>query len=230
MDMNGANGPDWGVRGSRRYIRKAVEASLKRLGTDYIDLYQMHEPDPATPIAETLAALTELVAEGKVRYLGSSNFAGWQVVDADWVAATDGSEAFISAQNEYSWLKRDVEQELVPALEHTGQGLIPFFPLASGLLTGKYRRGEAAAEGTRLARMPARLEGADWDRIEALATYAETHGVSLLAVALGGLAAMPAVASVIAGATSVEQVRANAEAGTWVPDDEQLRELVDLTA
>jgi aryl-alcohol dehydrogenase-like predicted oxidoreductase len=230
MDMNGANGPDWGVRGSRRYIRKAVEASLARLGTDYIDLYQMHEPDPATPIAETLAALTELVAEGKVRHIGSSNFAGWQVVDADWVAATDGSEAFISAQNEYSWLKRDVEKELVPALELTGQGLIPFFPLASGLLTGKYRRGEAAAEGTRLAKMPARLEGADWDTIEALASYAEKHGVSLLDVAIGGLAAMPAVASVNAGATSVEQVKANARAGTWVPDDDQLRELVDLTA
>ena len=229
MDMNGANGPDWGVRGSRRYIRKAVEASLKRLGTDYIDLYQMHAPDPVTPIAETLAALTELVAEGKVRYLGSSNFAGWQVVDADWVATTDGSEGFISAQNEYSWLKRDVEKELVPALEHTGQGLIPFFPLASGLLTGKYRRGEAAAGGTRLANMPARLEAATWDKIEALTAYAAQHGVSLLQVAMGGLAAMPAVASVIAGATSVEQVRANAAAGTWVPDDEQLRELVDLT-
>jgi aryl-alcohol dehydrogenase-like predicted oxidoreductase len=230
MDMNGANGPDWGVRGSRRYIRKAVEASLARLGTDYIDLYQMHEPDPATPIAETLAALTELVAEGKVRYIGSSNFAGWQVVDADWVAATDGSEAFISAQNEYSWLKRDVEKELVPALELTGQGLIPFFPLASGLLTGKYRRGEAAAPGTRLARVPDRLAAANWDTIEALASYAEKHGVSLLDVAIGGLAAMPAVASVIGGATSVEQVKANARAGTWVPDDEQLRELVDLTA
>src|SRR5689334_14511794 len=230
MDMNGKNGPDWGVRGSRRYIRKAVEASLKRLGTDYIDLYQMHAPDPATPIAETLAALTELVAEGKVRYIGSSNFAGWQVVDADWVAATDGSEAFISAQNEYSWLKRDVETELVPALEHTGQGLIPFFPLASGLLTGKYRRGEAAAEGTRLSKMPARLEAADWDKIEALAAYAEKQGVTLLDVAMGGLAAMPAVASVIAGATSVEQVHANAKAGTWEPDEDQLRELVELTA
>jgi len=118
----------------------------------------------------------------------------------------------------------------VPALEHTGQGLIPFFPLASGLLTGKYRRGEAAAEGTRLAKMPARLEGADWDRIEALASYAEKHGVSLLDVAIGGLASMPAVASVIAGATSVEQVHANARAGTWVPDEEQLSELVELTA
>ncbi len=230
MDMDGANGPDWGVRGSRRYIRKAVEASLRRLGTDHIDLYQMHAPDPATPIAETLAALTELVVEGKVRYLGSSNFAGWQVVDADWVAATDGSEAFISAQNEYSWLKRDVEQELVPALEHTGQGLIPFFPLASGLLTGKYRRGVAAADGTRLSKMPARLEAADWDRIEALAAYAEKHGVTMLDVAMGGLAAMPTVASVIAGATSVEQVRDNARAGTWQPDDEQLRELVEVTA
>ena len=146
------------------------------------------------------------------------------------MAATDGSEAFISAQNEYSWLKRDVEQELVPALEHTGQGLIPFFPLASGLLTGKYRRGESAAEGTRLANMPARLEAANWDTIEALAAYAEKQGVTLLDVAMGGLAAMPAVASVIAGATSVEQVHANAKAGTWEPDADQLRELVELTA
>ena len=150
-DMQGANGPDWGVRGSRRYIRLAVESSLRRLGTDWIDLYQLHTPDPNTPIEETLAALNELVAEGKVRYLGSSNLAGWQVVDADWTARTSGYQAFVSAQNEYSWLNRDVEAELVPALEHTGQSLLPYFPLARGLLTGKYRRGESAPAGTRLA-------------------------------------------------------------------------------
>jgi aryl-alcohol dehydrogenase-like predicted oxidoreductase len=139
-DMGGANGPDWGVRGSRRYIRLAVENSLRRLGTDWIDLYQLHTPDPRTPVEETLAALTELVAEGKVRYVGSSNLAGWQVVDADWTAHTGNLEGFVSAQNEYSWLNRGIEAELVPALQHTGQSLLPFFPLASGLLTGKYRR------------------------------------------------------------------------------------------
>ena len=127
--MRGVNGPDWGARGSRRYIRIAVESSLRRLGTDWIDLYQLHEPDPHTPIDETLAALSEIVAEGKVRYIGSSNFAGWQVLDADWTSRTSGYEAFISAQNEYSWLNRAVEAELVPALEHTGQSLLPFFPL-----------------------------------------------------------------------------------------------------
>lgn len=149
MDMAGANGPDWGARGSRRYIRIAVENSLRRLQTDWIDLYQYHRPDEQTPIEETLAALTELVAEGKVRYIGSSNLTGWQAIDADWTARTNGYEAFISAQNEYSWLNRDVETELLPALEHTGQGLLPFFPLARGLLTGKYRRGQAAPEGDR---------------------------------------------------------------------------------
>jgi aryl-alcohol dehydrogenase-like predicted oxidoreductase len=135
-DMAGGNGPDWGVRGSRRYIRRAVEASLRRLGTDWIDLYQQHNPDPATPVEETLSALNELVAEGKVRYLGSSNYAGWQVVDADWTARTNHLQPFVSAQNEYSWLKRGIEAELIPALRRTGQGLLPYFPLASGLLTG----------------------------------------------------------------------------------------------
>ena len=154
MDMQGANGPDWGVRGSRRYIRTAVEASLRRLGTDWIDLYQLHRPDPQTPIGETLAALDELVREGKVRYIGSSNLTGWQVVDADWTARSAGTERFVSAQNEYSLLERDVEEELVPACEHVGVGLLPFFPLASGLLTGKYRRGEPAPEGT-----PPRVDG-----------------------------------------------------------------------
>ena len=142
------------LAGSRRYIRIAVEASLRRLGTDWIDLYQLHRPDPNTPIEETLAALTELVTEGKVRYIGSSNLTGWQVVDADWTARTAGYEAFISAQNEYSWLNRGVEAELIPALEHTGQSLLPYFPLARGLLTGKYRRGEPAPAGTRLAGQP----------------------------------------------------------------------------
>jgi aryl-alcohol dehydrogenase-like predicted oxidoreductase len=229
-DMGGANGPDWGVRGSRRYIRLAVEASLRRLDTDWIDLYQLHSPDPSTPIEETLAALSELVAEGKVRYLGSSNLTGWQVVDADWTARTSGYEAFVSAQNEYSWLNRSAEAELIPAIEHTGQGLLPYFPLARGLLTGKYRRGVAAPAGSRLARQPDPLERADFDTVEALTTFAANRGVDLLSVAIGGLASMPTVSSVIAGATSVEQVQANVAAGRWEPTADDLAELLDLTA
>lgn len=230
MDMGGANGPDWGVRGSRRYLRIAVENSLRRLGTDWIDLYQMHRPDPHTPIEETLSVLSDLVAEGKVRYLGSSNFAGWQVIDADWTARSAGLEPFISAQNNYSWLKRDIEAELVPALDHTGQGLLPFFPLAGGLLTGKYQRGQGAPEGTRLAGQPDRLEGADFDTIEALEAFARQRDLTMLQVAIGGLAAMPTVASVIAGATSVEQIETNVAAGLWEPTDDDLAELLRITA
>ncbi len=229
MDMHGSNGPDWGVRGSRRYVRLAVEASLRRLGTDWIDLYQLHRPDPVTPIAETLAALTELVQEGKVRYVGSSNLAGWQVVDADWTARSEGLERFVSAQNEYSLLARGVEEDLVPACEHVGVGLLPYFPLASGLLTGKYRRGEAAPAGTRLESRREVLEGADWDVIEGIEAYAAERGLRLIDVAIGGLAAQPAVASVIAGATRPEQVRDNVTAGSWEPTAEDLAELDDLT-
>ena len=225
MDMRGANGPDWGVRGSRRYIRTAVEASLRRLGTDHIDLYQMHEPDDLTPIEETLAALHDLVTQGKVRYLGSSNFAAWQVIDADWQASSAGITPFVSAQNKYSLYDRAAEQELVPACEHAGVGILPYFPLEYGLLTGKYRRGEAAPEGTRLASQRQRLEGADFDRIEALQQFAEQRGLSLLQVAIGGLAAQPAVASVIAGATKPDQVRANAAAGLWEPTADDLAAL-----
>lgn len=228
-DMKGANGPDWGVRGSRRYIRKAVEASLRRLGTDWIDLYQLHFPDPVTPIEETLAALSELVADGKVRYLGSSQFAGWQVVDADWAARTAGLEHFISAQNQYSLLERDVEDELVPACEHLGIGVLPFFPLSSGLLTGKYKRGQEAPEGSRLATQPERLRSADFDRIEALETFAAERDLSMIDVAIGGLAAQPAVASVIAGASRPEQIEQNVAAGLWDPTAEDLAALDELT-
>jgi aryl-alcohol dehydrogenase-like predicted oxidoreductase len=229
MDMGGSNGPDWGVRGSRRYIRLAVEASLRRLQTDWIDLYQMHRPDVNTPIEETLEVLTDLVREGKVRYLGSSNFAGWQVLDADWTARTGGFEPFVADQSEYSWLSRGAEAELVPALDHTGKGLLPYFPLASGLLTGKYKRGELAPAGSRLAKQPDRVAEADFDVIEALEKFAADRGVTMLQVAIGGLASMPTVASVIAGATSVEQVRSNVEAGTWQPTDEDLTELRRIT-
>jgi aryl-alcohol dehydrogenase-like predicted oxidoreductase len=228
-DLGGVNGPDWGVRGSRRYIRKAVESSLQRLGTDWIDLYQLHVPDEVTPIEETLAALSELVAEGKVRYLGSSQFAGWQVVDADWTARSNGLEHFISAQNQYSLLERDVEDELVPACEHLGIGILPFFPLASGLLTGKYKRGTTAPDGSRLATQPERLARADFDKIEALETFAAERDLTMIDVAIGGLAAQPAVASVIAGATKPEQIAQNVAAGTWDPTAEDLAALDELT-
>jgi aryl-alcohol dehydrogenase-like predicted oxidoreductase len=228
-DMRGANGPDWGARGSRRYIRIAVENSLRRLGTDWIDLYQLHEPDPNTPIEETLAALTEIVAEGKVRYIGSSNLAGWEVIDADWTSRTSGFEAFVSAQNEYSWLSRSVETELVPALEHTGQSLLPYFPLGSGLLTGKYHRGEPPPAGSRLARNRGRLDRANFDLIEAIEAYAAERDLSMLQVAIGALAAMPTVGSVIAGATSEEQVKQNVAAGLWVPSGDDLEALLEIT-
>lgn len=228
-DMKGDNGPDWGVRGSRRYIRKAVESSLSRLGTDWIDLYQLHTPDPVTPIEETLAALSELLAEGKIRYIGSSQFAGWQVVDADWAARTAGVEHFISAQNRYNLLEREAEDELIPACEHLGIGVLPFFPLAAGLLTGKYKRDQEAPEGTRLAKMPERLARADFDKIEALETFAAERDLTLLDVAIGGLAAQPAVASVIAGATKPEQIAQNVTAGLWEPTVEDLAILDELT-
>ncbi|MEV4658229.1 aldo/keto reductase [Micromonospora sp. NPDC049301] len=228
MDMNGLNGPDFGARGSRRYIARAVEASLRRLGTDHIDLYQMHEPDPGTPIDETLAALDDLVRDGKVRYLGNSNFAGWQIADADWVASSNGRARFISAQNHYSLVERSVETEVIPACERFGLGMLPFFPLANGLLTGKYKRSEQPPAGSRLSgggRYAERLAAADWDTIEAIEAYAAERGLTMLQVAIGGLAAQPAVTSVIAGATTPEQVHANAAAGTWEPTDEDLAAL-----
>jgi aryl-alcohol dehydrogenase-like predicted oxidoreductase len=230
MDMRGANGPDHGARGSRRYIMRAVEASLRRLRTDYIDLYQLHAPDPATPIEETLSALDDLVRAGKVRYIGHSNFSGYQTSDAAWTARTGHLTPFVSAQNHYSLLSRAVEKDLVPALEHYGLGLLPFFPLEAGLLTGKYHRGEGAPAGTRLAdpRSAGRLAEANWDTIEALRDFAEKRDLSLLEVAIGGLAAKPAVTSVIAGATRPEQVAANAAAGAWIPTPEELAELNEI--
>jgi aryl-alcohol dehydrogenase-like predicted oxidoreductase len=213
------------ARGSRSYIRRAVEASLRRLRTDRIDLYQYHRPDGVTPIEETLEALSELVSEGKVREIGSSNLAAWQVADAEWTSRTRGLARFISAQNEYSLLDRGVEAELVPACEQFGIGVLPYFPLASGLLTGKYRRGEPAPAGTRLASRSQALADADFDRIEALESFASQAGRSLLEVAVGGLAARPAVSSVIAGATTAEQVRANVAAGSWVPSEDEAEQL-----
>jgi aryl-alcohol dehydrogenase-like predicted oxidoreductase len=226
------NGEDWGARGSRRYIRKAVESSLRRLQTDWIDLYQLHRPDPATPIEETLSALSDLVREGKVRYIGSSNFSGWQVADAQWTARTRGYERFISAQNEYSLLERGIEEDLVPALEQYRIGLLPFFPLASGLLTGKYRRGEPAPAGSRIQAWGREgdLTDSTFDSIEALTAFAQARSISLLDVSIGGLAAQPAVASVIAGATTREQVRANVAAAAWQPTLDDLAELDELAS
>jgi aryl-alcohol dehydrogenase-like predicted oxidoreductase len=227
-DMDGKNGPDWGARGSRRYIRRAVEASLRRLQTDWIDLYQYHFRDPHTPIEETLSALDDLVREGKVRYVGSSNFKAWEVVEAEYVARRDGMTRFLGAQNHYSLLERDAERELAPACVRYGIGLIPYFPLAHGLLTGKYRRGHPPPPGTRLEGRTDRLTDEVFDVVEALERFAEERGRSLLEVAIGGLAARPAVGSVIAGATKPEQARANAAAGDWVPSEEDLAALDEL--
>jgi aryl-alcohol dehydrogenase-like predicted oxidoreductase len=215
-------------RGSREYIRQAVEASLRRLQTDWIDLYQYHRPDGITPIEETLGALNELVDEGTVRFIGSSNLDGRQVVEADDVAKDRGWARFVSAQNEYSFLERGAEEELLPTAERLEIGVLPYFPLASGLLTGKYRRGRPAPAGTRLALRPERLTDDAFDTIEALESFAGSRSISLLDVAIGGLAAQPAIASVIAGATKPGQARANAAAGDWVPMDGDLQALRDV--
>jgi aryl-alcohol dehydrogenase-like predicted oxidoreductase len=224
------NGEDWGARGSRRYIIRAVESSLRRLQTGWIDLYQLHRPDPATPIDETLSALDDLVHAGKVRYIGSSNFTGWQVADAEWTARTRGFERFVSAQNRYNLLEREIEADLVPALERYDIGLLPYFPLANGLLTGKYRRGEMPPEGTRLYGRESVLTDASFDVLDKLEAYAAERGVTLLEVALGGLAAQPTVASVIAGATSREQVVNNVAATRWTPTAADLAALDDVTS
>jgi aryl-alcohol dehydrogenase-like predicted oxidoreductase len=203
--------------GSRRWIMRAVEDSLTRLGTDYIDLYQFHQPDPDTPIDETLRALDDLVTQGKVRYIGNSNFSGWQIADADWTAA--GGSRFVSAQNLYSLLERKVEFEVLPACEHFGLGFLPFFPLASGLLSGKYKRGEAPPEGTRLAAWGARGSAAmsdkNFDKVEKLEAWAGERGHTILELAFAWLLGHEVVSSVIAGATTPEQVKTNAATAAW---------------
>ena len=218
-------GPAAGAKGGRAYIRTAVEHSLTRLRTDHIDLYQLHFPDRQTPLEETLAALTELVDEGKVRYIGSSQFAGWQIADAAHIAGQGGYAPFISAQNHYSLLERDVEAEVVPAAEAFGVGVLPFFPLANGLLTGKIRRGQAPPPDSRLNGRDDYITEDKLDRVEALEKWGAEHGRTLLEIAIGALAAQPAVGSVIAGATKPEQVRANAAAGQWEPTDDELAEI-----
>lgn len=222
-------GPAAGSRGGRAYVRRAVEESLRRLDTDHIDLYQLHSPDPATPVAETLTALTELVAEGKVRYIGHSNFSGWQLAEAAHVARETGAAPFVSAQNEWSLLQRSVERELVPAALHYGVGVLPYFPLANGLLTGKIRRGAPVPAGSRLEGRDGYLTEGRLDVVEALAALAEKHGRSVLELAVGWLSAQPGCASVIAGATSPEQVRANAAVADR-PLDAELLAAIDAVA
>jgi aryl-alcohol dehydrogenase-like predicted oxidoreductase len=217
-------GPAAGAKGGRGYIKIAVEKSLTRLKTDYIDLYQLHTPDPSTPIDETLAALDDLVTEGKVRYLGHSNLSGWQIADAAHAAAGAGRTPFVSAQNHWSLLERDTEREVVPAARHFGVGVLPYFPLANGLLTGKVRRGQGIPDNSRLndARRAGYVTESKLDTVESLIAWGQEQGVSLLEIAVGGLAAQPGCASVIAGATSAEQVKANAAAGEWEPSQDQL--------
>jgi aryl-alcohol dehydrogenase-like predicted oxidoreductase len=206
-------------QGSRDYIRRALEASMERLRTDVVDVYQHHQEDPKTPLAETIGALDELVDEGKIRAYGTSNYSAARIEEAKALARGP----YVSEQSEYSWLERRAEQDLIPACERLGLGFIPYFPLASGLLTGKYRRGRPAPQGSRLADQ--HISADEHDRVEALERFAEERGVSLLDVAIGGLLAQPAVASVIAGATKADQVHANAAAGAWEPSAADLEAL-----
>src|ERR1700691_5995827 len=211
-----------GGKGGRAYIRRAVTESLRRLRTDHIDLYQLHTPDPVTPVEETIAALDELVTEGKVRYVGHSNLSGWQLADAAHLAARDGRTPFISAQNHWSLLERAAEAEVVPAARHFGLGVLPYFPLANGLLTGKVRSGREVPAGSRLAAREGYVTEEKLAKVEALITWAQANGVTILDVAIGALAAQPGCSSVIAGATTGEQVKANAAAGEWVPSAAEL--------
>jgi aryl-alcohol dehydrogenase-like predicted oxidoreductase len=214
---------------SRRYIMRAVEDSLRRLKTDWIDLYQLHRQDPLTPIEETLRALDDLVHQGKVRYIGCSNLPAWRVVEAQWTSRSHGLNAFVSTQDEYSLLVRDVERELLPAAQAYGLGLIPYFPLASGLLTGKYRRNSPLPEGTRLAntqRLASRyISGANWDKVERLERFCAERGRTLLELAFSWLLSRPQVSSVIAGATRPEQVEQNVAAADWALSPEELAEI-----
>ena len=225
MQVSGADGAPNAPRGSRRYIRWAVEGSLRRLRSDRIDLYFYHRPDGVTPLEETLGAMDELVSEGSVRFLGCSNFSAQQVERAATIASAEDLNGFVSLQNEYNLLNRGLEADVAPACERHGLGILPYFPLASGLLTGKYRRGEEAPAGSRLAGRGQVADAATFDVIEGLERFAAERALSLLDVAIGGLAAQRAVASVIAGATRPEQLEANARAAAWAPSPGDLRQL-----
>jgi aryl-alcohol dehydrogenase-like predicted oxidoreductase len=226
MDMAGANGPDWEARGSRRYIRLAVESSLKRLQTDWIDLYQLHRPDGITPIEETLAALDELITEGKVRYIGHSNLSGWQIADAEYQAVLGSHPKFISAQNEYSLIERDVEAEVLPAVNQYGLGFLPFFPLYNGLFTGKFSRSGGPAESRIMATRQQVLAKVDWDAMERYEKFCADRGITMLAATFAWLLAQPGLTSVIAGATKPEQIVQNAQAATsWKPSADEVTEI-----
>jgi len=215
--------PHWDAKGARRYIRLAVEGSLRRLQTDTIDLYQLHTPDPLTPLEETLAALHELIEAGKVRYIGHSNFAGWQLAQADLLAELHGHPRFISAQNEYSLLRRGADRELLPAAEALGVGVLPYYPLYNGLFTGKFSR-QGGPEDTRIMRQrPHLVQNAPWARLEAFAAFCAERGIGMLEATVGWLLSRPALASVIAGATTEEQVAQNAAAArAWTPTPDDL--------
>lgn len=220
-----ASGPESGGRPEN--VRKALEGSLRRLGTDYVDLYQMHRPDPNVPIAETLGALDELVKAGKVREIGSSNFSAAQIRQAAEVLP-EGAAPFVSVQNEYSLLKREPESGVLAECERRGVAFIPYFPLSSGLLTGKFRKGQPVPQGTRIANMPPHnplLTDRNLDLVERLVAFSESRGHTLLELAFSWLLSRPTVASVIAGATRPEQVHANASAANWTLSDADLREL-----
>jgi aryl-alcohol dehydrogenase-like predicted oxidoreductase len=220
--------------GSRRYIMAAVEDSLRRLKTDWIDLYQMHRTDPRTPIEESLRALDDLIGQGKVRYVGCSNFPAWQMTEAAWTARTAGLNGFVSCQDEYSLIHREPEAELLPAARTLGFGLLPYFPLASGLLTGKYRRNVGLPAGTRLAqtqRLASRyLTERNWAMAEKLGDFVERRGRTMLELAFSWLLAQNPVASVIAGATRPEQLEQNVKAGAWALSAEELAEIDKITA
>jgi aryl-alcohol dehydrogenase-like predicted oxidoreductase len=219
--------------GSRRYACSCVEASLKRLGTDYIDLYQIHQFDPETPQEETLEALNDMVRAGKVRYIGHSNFAAWQAVEAAWVADRRNLAPYVSAQNEYSLFERSIEGELVPACRQFGLGILPYFPLASGLLTGKYKRGVEPSKDTRFGAMKRLadryMNDATFATLDQLENFAAARGHSILELAMSWLAANPCIPSVIAGATKPEQVAANAKACDWKLTPEELTEIDKIT-
>lgn len=224
-DRDMGYGPAAGAKGGRGYLRRAVEESLRRLRTDYIDLYQLHTPDQNTPILETLSALHELVNEGKVRYIGHSNFASWQLAQAAHAARENALIPFVSAQNHWSLLERNVEAELIPAAEHYGVGVLPYFPLAQGMLTGKVRRGDPLPQGSRIATRSHLVTEEKLDQVQALETWGEKNGRSLLEIAIAGLAARPVVGSVIAGATRPEQVLANVRAAQWAPTTDELAQI-----
>jgi aryl-alcohol dehydrogenase-like predicted oxidoreductase len=220
--------------GARRYIMQAVEASLTRLKTDYLDLYQMHRMDPDTQVEESLRALADLQQQGKIRYFGCSNFSAWRVVEAQWTAKALGLPGFVSAQDEYSLVKREHEADLIPALNEYGLGLLPYFPLASGLLTGKYRRNQPMPDGARLTntqRLADRyLTERNWAISERLADFAEARGHTAVELAFSWLLARKPVASVIAGATKPEQIAQNVKAGGWTLSAEELAEIDKITA